>query len=60
MILRDKFTIHTTRQFKEELNEITFLIKFKLKEPLIANNLYKAVIEGISSLSFMPERHISF
>ena len=57
MTLNKKYKILPTTTFKEELEEIIYYIKYNLKEPLIAKNLYKKIINEISSLQFMPERH---
>ena len=57
MTLNKKYQILLTTTFKEELEEIIYYIKYNLKEPLIAKNLYKKIINEISSLQFMPERH---
>ena len=57
MTLNKKYTIFLTTTFKEELNEIIYYIKYNLKEPSIAKNLYKKIINEISSLQFMPFRH---
>lgn len=57
MIYLNKYHILLTATFKEELEEIIYYIKYKLKEPLIAKKFYKNVIKEINSLEFMPERY---
>lgn len=57
MILNSKYTILPTSNFKKELKEIMYYIRYKLKEPLIANKFYKKVVDEIKSLKFMPERY---
>lgn len=58
MIYINKYAIFPSATFKIELKEIIYYFKQKLKEPIIANNLYKKIIKEINSLEFMPERHI--
>lgn len=52
-----KYYIRPTTTFKEELEDIIYYIKQKLKEPLIAKKFYKSVIKEIKSLESMPERY---
>ena len=56
MILNSNFTVHPTVTFKKELQSIINYIKNVLKEPLVADKLYKSVIQKISKLKHMPER----
>ena len=58
MILNNKYSIYPTSTFKNELENIINYIKFTLKEPNIADNLYKIIINSISSLAFLPMRNI--
>lgn len=57
MISKCKYTIHPTNQFKEEMDNIIYYIKYKLKNPIIADKFYKDIINRISSLQFMPEKY---
>lgn len=57
MILNNKFQVLLTATFKEELEEIIYYLKYKLKEPSIAKRFYRKVINEIYSLEFMPERY---
>lgn len=52
-----QYTVLPTATFKEELEEIIYYLKYKLKEQTIAKKFYKKVIEKINSLKFMPERY---
>lgn len=52
-----KYHIRPTTTFKEELEDIIYYIKQKLKEPVIAKKFYKSVIKEINSLETMPERY---
>lgn len=54
----NKYSIITTNTFKYELKNIYHYIYYILKEPLLADNFYKTVINEISSLKFMPERYM--
>ena len=55
MTLNNKYTILLTSAFKEELEEIMYYIRHKLKEPLTSKRFYKQVVNEIKSLKFMPE-----
>lgn len=57
MTLNNKYTIFPTSAFKEELEEVMYYIRHKLKEPLTAKRFYKKVVNEIKSLKFMPERY---
>lgn len=57
MISNNRFIVHPTATFKEELLNIIHYIKYNLKEPLIADKIYKTIINKISTLDFMPERY---
>lgn len=57
MSYNNKYQVFPTDTFKEELGDIIYYIKRKLKEPLIAKRLYQNVIKQINSLNFMPERY---
>lgn len=52
-----KYYIRPTTTFKEELGDIIYYIKQKLKEPSIAKKFYKSVINEIKSLEILPERN---
>ncbi|MBO5478940.1 MAG: type II toxin-antitoxin system RelE/ParE family toxin [Clostridia bacterium] len=56
MIYLNKYHILPTVTFKEELEEIIYYVKRKLKEPLVAKRFYNDVIKEINSLAFMPDR----
>ena len=56
MILNNCYIVHPTATFKEELGQITYYIKYKLKEPSFADKLYKKVVQEVEALNFMPER----
>lgn len=58
MTLNEIFKIHPTATFKNELEDIIYYIKNKLKEPHLGDNFYKTVISEISSLDYMPERYM--
>lgn len=57
MILNREVTINATNTFKKELKNIVHYIRYQLKEPLIADKIYKKVVKEISTLNYMPERH---
>ena len=57
MISNNRFIVHPTATFKEELLNIIHYIKYNLKEPLIADKIYKTILNKISTLDFMPERY---
>lgn len=57
MTYSKQYTVLPTATFKEELEEIIYYLKYKLKEPIIAKKFYKIVIKKINSLEFMPERY---
>lgn len=57
MTLNNKYTVLPTSTFKEELKEIMYYIRYKLKEPLTAKRFYKKIVKEIKSLKFMPERY---
>lgn len=52
----EQYNIHPTTTFKEEVKEIYRYLAITLKEPSIANNLYKKIIKKIDTLKFLPER----
>ena len=52
-----EYTIFITASFKNEMRDIIYYLKYKLKEPLIANEFYNKVIEKISLLNYMPALH---
>lgn len=54
----NKFTIFQTADFEEELENIIYYFRKKLKEPIIAEKFYNDVINKILSLCFMPERYM--
>lgn len=58
MDLINKFTVHPTDTFKEELKSIIYYIKTEFKEPMIAKKFYNNVIDKLSTLTYMPERYI--
>lgn len=57
MSCNNKYQVFPTDTFKEELGNIIYYIKRKLKEPLVAKRLYQNFIKQINSLNFMPERY---
>lgn len=57
MISNNRFIVHPTATFKEELLNIIHYIKYNLKEPLIVDKIYKTILNKISTLDFMPERY---
>ena len=52
-----EYTIFITASFKNEMRDIIYYLKYKLKEPLIADKFYDKVIEEISLLNYMPALH---
>ena len=58
MTLHNKFTILPTATFKEEFYNIFHHIKYKLYEPVLADRVYKNILEKISTLDFMPEKYV--
>lgn len=58
MTLTNKFTIFSTANFEEELQNIIYYISYKLAEPMIANKFYDKVIKTIYSLQYLPERYL--
>lgn len=58
MDLINKFTVHPTDTFKEELKSIIYYIKTEFKEPMIAKKFYNNVIDKLSTLAYMPERYM--
>ncbi len=52
-----EYTIFITASFKNEMRDIIYYLKYKLKEPLIADKFYNKVIEEISLLNYMPALH---
>lgn len=56
MIYHREYRVLPTTTFKEELGDIIYYIKRKLKEPILAKRLYQKVIKEINSLTIMPER----
>lgn len=57
MTLENEYKIFLTNKFKEELENIIYYIKYKLKEPVIADNMYHKIMQKILSLKFMPNRY---
>lgn len=57
MTYSKKYIVNPTPSFEKNMEEIYNYIFFKLKEPNIANKLYKLVIKEISSLQYSPERY---
>ena len=57
MGLINKFTARPSANFKEELKNIIYHIRVRLKEPLVTEKLYNNVVKKIYSLTFMPERY---
>lgn len=58
MDLINKYTVHPTATFKEEIKNIIYYIKTEFKEPRIAKKFYNNVIDKISTLTYMPERYM--
>lgn len=56
MIYINEYSVLPTLTFKEELKEIIYYLKNKLKEPTTAKRFYKEVIKKINTLNFMPHR----
>lgn len=52
-----KYKIIITYTFKEELKSILEYISFSLKEPNIADKLYKKIISAIFNLNYFPQRY---
>lgn len=53
----DKYKVIFTKIFKEELQDIFFYIKFFLKEPNIATQIYNKIIFFITGLNYFPMRY---
>lgn len=56
MIYINEYKVLPTLTFKEELGEIIYYLKNKLKEPIIAKKFYNEVIKKVNTLNFMPHR----
>ena len=52
-----EYKIFITASFKNEMRDIIYYLKYKLKEPSIADKFYNKVIEEISLLNYMPALH---
>lgn len=56
MIYHKQYKLLPTATFKEELEDIIYYIRRKLKEPLLAKRFYQKIIKEINSLTYIPER----
>ena len=52
-----QYDIHPTTTFKEEVKEIYRYLAITLREPSVANNLYRKIRRKIDTLKYLPERY---
>ena len=51
------YKVNQTSHFENELKSIYMYLKFKIKEPNIANKFVKKVLKTLYSLEYLPERY---
>ena len=56
-ILTNKYIITFSNYFYDEIKYIFDYINFRLKEPVIAKDLYNKIIYSIYSLEYFPQRY---
>lgn len=57
MIYIKQYDIHPTTTFKEEVKEIYRYLAITLREPSVANNLYRKIRRKIDTLKYLLERY---